>query len=94
MDQPKHNVTYRDTIEHDIDEAIRNAHARDRFMEAFAERERNRWPGLTCPIVHVTDEVDIPKLLRDAPVPIMVAKLTINDLSVVVAKQTMGPFTA
>ena len=57
-------------------------------MAAWARRNKERWVGLTCPIVTVTEEVDVEKLLRDAPKPIMVHRLTISNIDQHLEPQT------
>ena len=51
------------------------------FCKQWEQRNKERWVGLTCPVVHVTEDVDIDKLLKSSKTPIMVCQLTIKDLN-------------
>ena len=53
----------------------------ENFCKQWEQRNKERWVGLTCPVVHVTDDVDVGKLLKESKNPIMVCQLTIKDLN-------------
>ena len=84
IEQPQHGVRAEDVIEFDIDEAKRRVE----------QRNQERWVGMTCPVVHVAEGVDVEKLLRKAKKPIMVCKLTINGVDHATVNHHMGPYTS
>ena len=53
------------------------------FGKQWEQRNKERWPGLTCPVIHVTENVDVNKLLKEAKQPIMVCQLTIKNMGFV-----------
>lgn len=64
------------------------------YSAQFEQRSKERWVGLTCPVITVTEGVDVEKLLREAKKPIMVHKLTINNIDHASVDHHMGPHTS
>ena len=84
IEQPQHGVRAEDVIEFDIDEAKRR----------IEQRNAERWIGITAPVITVTEGVDVEKLLREAPKPIMVCRVTINNIDHALVDHHMGPHTS
>ena len=64
------------------------------YSAQFEKRQKARWPGLTCPIITVTEGVDVEKLLREAKQPIMVCRMTINNIDHAMVDRHLGPHTS
>lgn len=64
------------------------------YGQQFERHAKERWVGLTCPVITVTEGVDVEKLLREAPKPIMVCKMTINNIEHALVDHHMDPHTS
>ncbi|QXO10253.1 hypothetical protein pEaSNUABM37_00294 [Erwinia phage pEa_SNUABM_37] len=64
------------------------------YSKQFEQRNKERWVGMTCPVIQVAEGVDVEKLLREAKKPIMVCKLTINGIDHATVDHHMGPHTS